>query len=154
MAGTGPAHGFRLRFALSVKKDHFFLEQGAAVALNAHVMKTKTFIQCLVALLALSMPVLAAPRAQDLLSTRSTKYGTPGEVEVSVIPHPSKDLVLLWDNGRDRDPRKIRIAPGKEVKRMRLRSYKGWVAVLTFNGAQLDSETATRKTGMQTRVRL
>ena len=122
--------------------------------LNAHVMKTKTFIQCLAALLVLAQPVLAAPRAQDLLSTRSTKYGNPGEVELSIFPHPSKDLVLVWDDGRDREPRKIKISPGKEVKRMRLRAYKGWSAVLTFNGAKLDAETATRKTGMQTRVRL
>ena len=154
MAGTGPAHGFSLRFALSVKKDHFFLEHGAAVALNAHVMKTKTLIQCLVALLALSMPVCAAPRAQDLLSTRSTKYGTPGEIEVTVVPDSKKEMVVFFDNGRDREPREIKISAGKEVKRMRLTTYKGWSVTLTVDGEQLDRETAMRKTGMQTRVRL
>ncbi len=122
--------------------------------LNAHVMKTKTFTQCLLVLLALSVPVLAAPRAQDLLSTRSTKYGTPGEIEITVIPDSKKEMVVFFDNGRDRNPREIKISAGKEAKRMRLATYKGWSVTLTVDGKQLDRETAMRKTGMQTRVRL
>ncbi len=124
------------------------------MALNVHVMKTKTFIYVFASLVFLAHAAFAGVQDRNALSSRTTKYGTPGKIEVTVMPNPEKEMVLLFDNGRDKDVREIKIAAGKGLKRMDLTCYKKWSLTLTLDGEEVDRETAMRKTGMQTRVRL
>lgn len=124
------------------------------MALNAHVMKTKTLTCAFAAMVLLAHAALAGVQDRNALSSRTTKYGTPGKIEVTVMPNPKKEMILLFDNGRDKKIREIKIAAGKGLKRMDLTCYKKWSLTLTLDGEEVDRETAMQKTGMQTRVRL
>lgn len=117
-------------------------------------MKTKTLTCAFAAMVLLAHAALAGVQDRNALSSRTTKYGTPGKIEVAVMPNPEKEMILLFDNGRDKKTREIKIAAGKGLKRIDLTCYKKWSLTLTLDGEEVDRETAMRKTGMQTRVRL
>jgi len=111
-------------------------------------------MKAIIALLLTATIASAAPRLSDYLSTRSIKYGRGATIEVTIIQHPDQEMLLEYDNGKDEPIRKYAIPAGTSKVTMSLQCWNGWKATLVVNGRMVDQETATRKTGMKSRIGL
>lgn len=105
-------------------------------------------MKTIIALLLTSTICSAAPRLQDYLTTKTTKYGAKGEIIVAVLKHPTQEIELIFipANG-DREVRE-KIPAGEGVWKSSKAVSSGWSVEIQANGKRIDFETARKKTGL------